>query len=174
MDGFWVFMYTAPAKSKHVNKAELEYIEQDSYEDAAQTTPQTEEKKMSFQQCFGYKQTWAFAIGKFMTDGVWWFFLFWTPSYLNTQFGIKTSDGLGIALISLLYAITMLSIYGGKLPSIIIKKTGLNPYAARMRAMLIFASSSVSIAGSAFGYYFPMVPGYIDRYRRSSSSIMVS
>ena len=137
--GFWVFMYTAPAKSKHVNKAELEYIEQDSYEDAAQTTPQTEEKRMSFQQCFGYKQTWAFAIGKFMTDGVWWFFLFWTPSYLNTQFGIKTSDGLGIALIFTLYAITMLSIYGGKLPSIIIKKTGLNPYAARMRAMLIFA-----------------------------------
>ena len=137
--GFWVFMYTAPAKSKHVNKAELEYIEQDSYEDAAQTTPQTEEKKMSFQQCFGYKQTWAFAIGKFMTDGVWWFFLFWTPSYLNTQFGIKTSDGLGIALIFTLYAITMLSIYGGKLLSIIIKKTGLNPYAARMRAMLIFA-----------------------------------
>ena len=137
--GFWVFMYTAPAKSKHVNKAELEYIEQDSYEDAAQTTPQTEEKKTSFQQCFGYKQTWAFAIGKFMTDGVWWFFLFWTPSYLNTQFGIKTSDGLGIALIFTLYAITMLSIYGGKLPSIIIKKTGLNPYAARMRAMLIFA-----------------------------------
>ena len=137
--GFWVFMYTAPAKSKHVNKAELEYIEQDSYEDAAQTTPQTEEKKMSFQQCFGYKQTWAFAIGKFMTDGVWWFFLFWTPSYLNTQFGIKTSDGLGRALIFTLYAITMLSIYGGKLPSIIIKKTGLNPYAARMRAMLIFA-----------------------------------
>ena len=137
--GFWVFMYTAPAKSKHVNKAELEYIKQDSYEDAAQTTPQTEEKKMSFQQCFGYKQTWAFAIGKFMTDGVWWFFLFWTPSYLNTQFGIKTSDGLGIALIFTLYAITMLSIYGGKLPSIIIKKTGLNPYAARMRAMLIFA-----------------------------------
>lgn len=137
--GFWVFMYTAPAKSKHVNKAELEYIEQDSYEDAAQTTPQTEEKKMSFQQCFGYKQTWAFAIGKFITYGVWWFFLFWTPSYLNTQFGIKTSDGLGIALIFTLYAITMLSIYGGKLPSIIIKKTGLNPYAARMRAMLIFA-----------------------------------
>ena len=74
-----------------------------------------------------------------MTDGVWWFFLFWTPSYLNTQFGIKTSEGLGIALIFTLYAITMLSIYGGKLPTIIINRTGLNPYAARMRAMLIFA-----------------------------------
>ena len=137
--GFWIFMYTAPAKSKHVNKAELEYIEQDNYEEEGNAVPQTEEKKMSFLQCFSYKQTWAFAIGKFMTDGVWWFFLFWTPSYLNTQFGIKTSDGLGIALIFTLYAITMLSIYGGKLPSIIIKKTGLNPYAARMRAMLIFA-----------------------------------
>lgn len=136
--GFWIFMYTAPAKSKHVNKAELEYIEQDNYE-KGNAVPQTEEKKMSFLQCFSYKQTWAFAIGKFMTDGVWWFFLFWTPSYLNTQFGIKTSDGLGIALIFTLYAITMLSIYGGKLPTIIIKKTGLNPYAARMRAMLIFA-----------------------------------
>ena len=137
--GFWIFMYTAPAKSKHVNKAELEYIEQDNYEEEGNAVPQTEEKKMSFLQCFSYKQTWAFAIGKFMTDGVWWFFLFWTPSYLNTQFGIKTSDGLGIALIFTLYAITMLSIYGGKLPTIIIKKTGLNPYAARMRAMLIFA-----------------------------------
>ena len=137
--GFWIFMYTAPAKSKHVNKAELEYIEQDNYEEEGNAVPQTEEKKMSFLQCFSYKQTWAFAIGKFMTDGVWWFSLFWTPSYLNTQFGIKTSDGLGIALIFTLYAITMLSIYGGKLPTIIIKKTGLNPYAARMRAMLIFA-----------------------------------
>lgn len=140
--GFWVFMYTAPAKSKHVNKAELEYIEQDKLEDgiaSPATSEDTEEKKMGFLQCFEYKQTWAFAIGKFMTDGVWWFFLFWTPSYLNTQFNIKTSDGLGMALIFTLYAITMLSIYGGKIPTIIINKTGLNPYAARMRAMLIFA-----------------------------------
>ena len=108
--GFWIFMYTAPAKSKHVNKAELEYIEQDNYEEEGNAVPQTEEKKMSFLQCFSYKQTWAFAIGKFMTDGVWWFFLFWTPSYLNTQFGIKTSDGLGIALIFTLYALSLIHI----------------------------------------------------------------
>lgn len=136
--GFWVFMYDAPAKSKHVNEAELEYIEQDRHEKAA-FIENEEGKKMPFWKCFSYKQTWAFAFGKFMTDGVWWFYLFWAPSYLNTQFGIKMSEGLGIALIFTLYAITMLSIYGGKLPSIIIKKTGLNPYAARMRAMLIFA-----------------------------------
>lgn len=135
---FWVFMYDDPRKSKRVNKEELEYIEQDKFEEVA-FTEEKPEKKMSFAQAFSYKQTWAFAFGKFMTDGVWWFFLFWTPSYLNTQFGIKTSDGLGMALIFTLYAITMLSIYGGKLPTIIINKTGLNPYAARMRAMLIFA-----------------------------------
>ena len=138
--GFWAFMYEAPAKSKHVNEAELEYIEQDKHEkiDGVEAA-QDNETKIPFWKCFSYKQTWAFAFGKFMTDGVWWFFLFWTPSYLNTQFGIKTTEGIGIALIFTLYAITMLSIYGGKLPTIIINKTGKNPYAARMQAMLIFA-----------------------------------
>ncbi len=100
---------------------------------------QKEEKKISLWKCLSFRQTWSFAIGKFMTDGVWWFFLFWTPSYLNTQFGIQTSEGIGIALIFTLYAITMLSIYGGKLPSIIIRRTGRDPYSARMRAMLVFA-----------------------------------
>lgn len=137
--GFWIFMYSAPAKSKHVNKAELEYIEQDKHEIGTVQVEEVHEKKMPFWQCFSYKQTWAFAFGKFMTDGVWWFFLFWTPSYLFTQFDIKTSSGLGMGLIFTLYAITMLSIYGGKIPTIIINKTGMNPYAARMRAMLIFA-----------------------------------
>ncbi len=138
--GFWVFMYRKPSEHPSVNAAELAYIEQDKHEEVAMAVEaHDDEPKMSFLQAFSFKQTWAFAFGKFMTDGVWWFFLFWTPSYLNTQFGIKTSEGLGIALIFTLYAITMLSIYGGKLPTIIINKTGLNPYAARMRAMLIFA-----------------------------------
>ena len=146
--GFWVFLYDKPEKSRFVNKEELAYIEQDKEADARLTAEEkaagngsgiSRGKGISFWQCLRYRQTWAFAFGKFMTDGVWWFFLFWTPSYLNTQFGIKTSDPLGIALIFTLYAITMLSIYGGKLPTLIIDRTGLNPYAARMRAMLIFA-----------------------------------
>lgn len=138
--GFWVFMYSAPAKSRFVNAAELAYIEQDKEIEANLVEePQAEEKKMSFLQCFRYRQTWAFALGKFLTDGVWWFFLFWTPSYLNTQFGIKMTEGKGSAMIFVLYAITMLSLYGGKLPTIFINRTGANPYAARMRAMLIFA-----------------------------------
>ncbi len=137
--GMWVFMYSAPAKSKYVNNAELVYIEQDKDDLTHVATDTDDEPKMSFMQCFSYKQTWAFAVGKFMTDGVWWFFLFWTPSYLNTQFGIKASSTEGMMLIFALYAVTMLSIYGGKLPTILINKTGKNPYAARMQAMLIFA-----------------------------------
>ena len=141
--GFWVFLYDAPEKSKFVNKEELAYIEQDAELDNANTA-KAETRKMGFLESFKYRQTWAFAVGKFMTDGVWWFFLFWTPSYLNTQFGIKTSDPMGMALIFTLYAITMLSIYGGKLPTVFINKAmkkGLefDPYSARMKAMLIFA-----------------------------------
>lgn len=137
--GFWVFLYDKPNKSKRVNKLELDYIEQDKHEMSAEAFSKNEDK-MPFWKCFSFKQTWAFAFGKFMTDGVWWFFLFWTPSYLNMQFGIKTSEGLGMALIFTLYAIvTVLSIYGGKLPTIFINRSGQNPYAARMKAMLIFA-----------------------------------
>lgn len=48
-------------------------------------------KKMTFAQALKFKQTWAFAFGKFMTDGVWWFFLFWTPAYLKKQYGMSPS-----------------------------------------------------------------------------------
>jgi ACS family hexuronate transporter-like MFS transporter len=137
--GFWVFFYDKPAESKRVNELELEYIEQDKYE-LGETEKKPDAAKISLKKCFSYKQTWAFVAGKFMTDGVWWFFLFWTPSYLNTQFGIKTSEGLGMALIFTLYLIvTVLSIYGGKLPTLFINRSGQDPYAARMKSMLIFA-----------------------------------
>jgi ACS family hexuronate transporter-like MFS transporter len=139
---FWVFLYDKPAKSRRVNTIELEYIEQDKREFKGKAGEPVAEKeeKFPFLKCFTFKQTWAFAAGKFMTDGVWWFFLFWTPSYLSSQFEIKTSEGLGMALIFTLYAIvTVLSIFGGKLPTLFINRSGQNPYAARMKAMLLFA-----------------------------------
>ena len=162
--GVWVFIYTTPEKSKYVNAEELAYIEQDKHEleaVVAETHDEKKaEKKISFLQCFTYRQTWAFTIGKFMTDGVWWFFLFWFPSYLNTQFGIKTSDGLGMALIFTLYAITtVFSIYGGKLPTIFINRSGSNPYAARMKAMLILAFFPlVVLLAQPLGTYSPWFP----------------
>lgn len=96
-----------------------------------------------------------------------------TPSYLNTQFDIKTSDGLGMALIFTLYAVTMLSIYGGKLPTIFINKTGMNPYAARMKAMLIFAFFPLVVLLAQPLYILSVVPGYPYRYRRCCPPILV-
>ena len=141
--GFWMFMYKKPNQNPRVNAAELAYIEQDKAEEAAHSagaaTSTAEEKSIPFLQCFKYPQTWAVIVGKFMTDGVWWFFLFWTPAYISDVYGFSSDTGTAQMLIFVLYAITMLSIYGGKLPTIIINKTGKNPYAARMQAMLIFA-----------------------------------
>jgi len=141
--GVWGFVYDKPEKSKYVNAAELEYIRQDKLIEASAETAE-KHKKLGILKALKYRQTWAVIAGRFMADGVWWFFLFWTPSYLNTQFGIKTTEPLGMALIFTLYAITMLSIIGGKLPTVFIDKAmrrgkGFDPYSARMKAMLIFA-----------------------------------
>ncbi|MBQ3633335.1 MAG: MFS transporter, partial [Paludibacteraceae bacterium] len=123
-----------------VNEAELEYIHEDEVESQKSKVESKEEKQMSFAEAFKHKQTWSFAFGKFMTDGVWWFFLFWAPAYFQDQFGIKASDPQGIALIFTLYAIvTVISLFGGYLPKIFVEKKGMEPYAGRMRAMLIFA-----------------------------------
>ncbi len=143
---FWQFMYDKPENSKHVNEAELQYIHQDDSEEvSSKAASEVEEKAIPMYKCFGYRQTWAFIVGKFFTDGVWWFFLFWAPSYFQNQFGYKASSGMGQALIFTLYAIvTILSIFGGYLPKYFVEKKGMQPYSGRMLAMLLFA-------------FFPMV-----------------
>ena len=137
----WIWAYDKPSKNKFVNQAELNYIEQDT--DIANVQDRNavkEEKTIPFFQCFGYKQTWSFLVGKFMTDGVWWFFLFWAPAYFSDQYGYTSDSGMGIALIFTLYFIvTVLSIGGGYLPKYFVEKKGMNPYLGRMRAMFIFA-----------------------------------
>ena len=138
---FWAFMYEKPEKSKHVNEAELEYIHQDdAAEAAASAKPAAEEKQISLWKCFSFKQTWQFITGKFFTDGVWWFFLFWAPSYFSNQFNAPVTTPLGQWLIFTLYLIvTVVSIFGGYLPKIFVEKKGMHPYPGRMLAMLIFA-----------------------------------
>jgi Nitrate/nitrite transporter len=137
--GFWLFMYKKPHEHPKVNAAELAYIQQDDVE--RQPSTETDQlhvrRKMSFLQAFGYRQTWAFAVGKFMTDGVWWFFLFWTPAYLSSVYNLDSTES---ALhIFVLYALTLLSIIGGWLPTYFVDKKGMNAYSGRMKSMLIFA-----------------------------------
>ena len=134
----WIFVYDKPAKSKFVNEAELNYVNSD--EDETVTDNAVEEKPMSYAKALSFRQTWSFAFGKFMTDGVWWFFLFWAPAYFSDQYGYRSDSTMGIALIFTLYAIvTVLSMFGGYLPKLFVENKGMNPYQGRMLAMLIFA-----------------------------------
>lgn len=160
--GLWLFVYKKPEENKSVNAAELAYIHQDDNEEIeTEANNDKEEKKLSILQCLSYRQAWAVIMGKFLTDGVWWFFLFWTPAYISDVYGFSSDTATAQLLIFVLYAITMFSIYGGKLPTIIINKTGKDPYAARMKAMFIFALFPLlALFAQPLGeisYWFPIV-----------------
>ncbi|RYG06653.1 MAG: MFS transporter, partial [Chitinophagaceae bacterium] len=158
--GLWVFVYNKPELHKRVSAEELAYIQQDVINDRKLVDYVEETKeKVSFIDCFKYKQTWAFAFGKFMTDGVWWFFLFWTPAYLKSVYGMdSTQSALPLFV---LYMITLLSIIGGWLPTYFVDKKGMNPYEGRMRAMLIFAFFPLlALAAQPLGhitYWIPVI-----------------
>ena len=165
----WAFMYDKPEKSKHVNEAELEYIHQDDAEEAAANEKAAKEaapeKQVSLWKCFTFKQTWQFISGKFFTDGVWWFFLFWAPSYFSNQFNAPVTTPLGQWLIFVLYLIvTVVSIGGGYLPKIFVEKKGMHPYTGRMRAMLIFAFFPLcALLAQPLGMHFntPWIPAIL-------------
>ncbi|MFW9601397.1 MAG: MFS transporter, partial [Prevotella sp.] len=162
--GLWIWLYDKPNVNKHVNQAEINYIDQDNdLCDVQDKKPVTEEKPIGFMKCFTYRQTWSFIVGKFMTDGVWWFFLFWAPAYFSDQYGYTSDSLMAIALIFTLYAIcTILSIGGGYLPTYFVDKRGMNPYVGRMRAMLIFACFPVlGLLAQPMGAYSPWWPAII-------------
>lgn len=142
---FWMIIYKHPDENKEMNDAERAYINQDAElekeliakGELEASDPNKKEESVSFMRCLKYRQTWAVFLGKFITDGVWWFFLFWTPSYLAAEFGLT---GTQIALpLGVLYTITVFgSIFGGKFPTYFINK-GMQPYDGRMRAMFFIA-----------------------------------
>jgi MFS transporter, ACS family, hexuronate transporter len=129
---FWWMYYEKPEDQKRLSKEEYEYIHSDKEEESVGA-----QEKVAWSKLLGYRQTWAFAFGKFMTDGVWWFFLFWLPAYLKAQYDMEKTE---IALpLTVLYSMTMVgSIGGGAFPMYFINK-GYAPYDGRMRAMFLIA-----------------------------------
>jgi ACS family hexuronate transporter-like MFS transporter len=128
-------LYEKPETQKRLSATELAYIS--SGEEEASSEVNGEFKKVSWFKLLGYKQTFAFAFGKFMTDGVWWFFLFWLPAYLKVQYGIV--DKAVMMPLAVLYTIAMVgSIGGGWFPVYFINK-GYKVYDGRMKAMLVIA-----------------------------------
>lgn len=131
---FWFWFYDPPSRHSKVTKAELDYIRVDDEPTVVQADDQP---KISWLSLFRYRQLWSFFTGKFMTDGVWWFYLFWLPDYLHKQFHM--TDRQIMLPTFIVYGVAIVgSIYGGRMPMKLIQR-GMSVYSARMRTMFIIA-----------------------------------
>ncbi len=131
---FWLVMYNRPEEHPRLSKDELEYIQSDPAE------PVT---KVPWAKLIKYRQTWAFAVGKFLTDPIWWIYLFWVPDFLQRQHGLDLkSFGLPIAVIYIIADVG--SVGGGWISSWLIKR-GWTINRSRKTAMLVCALAVVPI-----------------------------
>jgi len=135
----WLLIYRKPEDHRGVSKAELDYIRSDPQEPAGKT---------KWVRLFPLRQTWAFAMGKFLTDPVWWFYLFWVPGFLQSKHGLALT-GIGIPIMAIYLISDVGSVAGGWLSSSLIKR-GRSVNAARKIAMLICA---VGVLPVVFAYH---------------------
>jgi MFS transporter, ACS family, aldohexuronate transporter len=135
---FWLLLYRRPEEHPRLSKAELAYIQSDPAEPAT---------RIPWSRLLPHKQTWAFSIGKFMTDPIWWIYLFWLPDFLNKTYKIDLKN-IGLPLIIVYLIADVGSIAGGWLSSSMIKR-GVSVNRARKTAMLICACAVVPVVFAA-------------------------
>ena len=142
---FWFWLYDAPANQKRLVKAERDYI---FIDDEPEEKAVFNRQQLSWFKLFRYKQLWAFFAGKFMTDGIWWFYLFWLPDYLIKQFNMTNRQIMLPTF--LVYGIAIVgSIYGGTMPMRLIKR-GMPVYRARMTTMFIIALFPLAVLATQY------------------------
>ena len=131
----WFIYYEVPARQVRLSKAEFDYIHADA--DNQPVEAGAEPAKVSWFRLLTFRQTWAFVVGKFLTDPIWWFYLFWLPDFLNKQYGLKgTAVALPVAAVYILSSIG--SVGGGWIPLNFIRN-GMPAFRARKFAMLLIA-----------------------------------
>ena len=135
---FWLIAYRRPEEHPRLSQAELRHIQSDPAEPAT---------KIPWARLVPHRQTWAFAVGKFMTDPIWWVYLFWMPKFLNTNYGLKITQ-IGLPLVVIYVVADIGSIGGGWLSSNLIKR-GWSVNKARKTAMLVCALSVVPVMFAA-------------------------
>jgi MFS transporter, ACS family, hexuronate transporter len=133
---FWIPLYGKPEENKSVTEEEKAYILQDDHE-------QQVENKIPWKKIIGFRQTWGICLARFVTDPIWWFFLYWLPKFLHSEYGIDLTH-IGLPLIVIYVVSTGGSVTGGWLSSFFIKK-GKNPVAARKFAILLLALFALPI-----------------------------
>jgi ACS family hexuronate transporter-like MFS transporter len=131
----WLLLFRHPRGHSLLSQAELALIESDAEARVAQRTP--------YLKLIGKRQAWGFVVGKFLTDPVWWFYLYWVPGYLNKAFRLDLTH-LGAPLAAIYAASAVGSVYGGWLSGILLKR-GWTVTAARKTAMLVCAIAVVSV-----------------------------
>lgn len=131
---FWLLIYKRPEEHKRLSKAELAYIQSDPVEPTS---------KVPWRRLFPHRQTWAFGIGKFLTDPIWWVYLFWLPDFLNKQYGLDLKN-FGIPLAVIYVIADVGSVAGGYISSKLIKR-GWTVNGSRKTAMLICAIAVIPI-----------------------------
>ncbi|MBI1407471.1 MAG: MFS transporter [Caulobacter sp.] len=135
----WLIVYRRPREQKRVGPAELAWIEQD---------PADPVEKIGWFRLLRIRETWAYALGKFLIDPIWWMFLFWLPDFLAKRHGLDLKS-FGLPLVCIYLLSDVGSIGGGWLSSTMMKR-GLSLNAARKTAMLICALLATPVAFAAF------------------------
>lgn len=137
---FWIPMYQKPEANMRLTNAERQHILQDDQE------PET--KKLPWKSIISYRQTWGICLSRFLTDPIWWFFLYWLPKFLNTNYHIDLIN-IGLPLI-VIYVVSMGgSLFGGWLSSFLINRR-MNPVAARKLTIFFMALLVVPIFFTSF------------------------
>jgi len=136
---FWFMMYEVPERHKKLTEAEMKYINSDP--GSEQSTVAAEEgavkRQFSWVRLLGFRQTWAFAIGKLLTDPIWWFYLFWLPDFLKSEYHMG-DEAVALPVATVYIMATVGGIWGGWLPMRLVNK-GWPNFKARKTSMLIFA-----------------------------------
>ena len=162
---FWSRLYGTPkqilAKGK-MNQEEYNYIHSG---DEVEVVTEVVKEKVPWYKMLTYKQTWAFVLGKFMTDGIWWFLLFWLPTYIKQQFcvGMDPVTTKHTVMIStfIVYGVAIVgSIYGGSIPMTFMNR-GWQTYKARMTALLIIAFCPLLLLSTQYAASFGIVAAII-------------
>jgi len=147
---FWLFYYRRPERHPSVSKAELELILSDPIEKL---------DAVPWSRVLPCRETWAFAIGKFLTDPIWWFYLFWLPRYLQSTFGLSlASNRLPVVVV---YSVSTVGSIGGGWISSSLLKAGKTANVARKTAMLICALCVLPVFAAPHIHHLWVVVGLV-------------
>ncbi|MCF8325412.1 MAG: MFS transporter, partial [Leadbetterella sp.] len=131
----WQKHYTSPKDSRKLSQVEFDYIHSDKEDENIEKV--VENEKVSWFKLLTFRQTWAFAIGKFLTDPVWWFYLFWLPDFLQSEYKLTLTE-IAIPTAVVYMISTIGSVGGGYLPMAFINRN-MPAFKARKTSMFIFA-----------------------------------